>query len=191
MTISRRAVLAALLILPFTARAQKAQGLIIHASPLPLASIEIEDGQGQRFGLPRLLTRPALVNFWASWCLPCVAEMPSLDRLKQRRDKDLTVAAISLDRMGKSAVEAAYRRLGIQSLDILVDRDRAAGEKLAIPVLPTTLLIGADGRERARFIGAADWDGPDATRLLDALATGSPMDQSMALPVQRATGPNP
>lgn len=189
-SLSRRALLAGLLALPVTARAQKAQGLIVHPSPLPLPHLELEDGDGRRFGLATLATRPALVNFWASWCLPCVAELPALERLKQSRT-DLAVLAVSLDRMGKGAVETAYRRIGVTGLGILVDRERAAGEKLAVPVLPTTLLLGADGRERARFVGAAEWDGPDARRLLDALAAEAPMDLSMAPPVRKATGPNP
>ncbi len=159
------------------------RGLVIHDQPRTVASIDIRDGESRPAGLETFKGRPVLLNLWASWCMPCVAELPALDRLKPGLEsKGVALVALSLDRSGKVAVANTYARLGIKSLGIHTDENRVAAEKLDAPALPVTLLLDRQGREVARFIGAAEWDGPPAARLLDALAAGSPLSPDMAPP---------
>ena len=168
------------------------QGLIIHDQPRPVPPLDIRDGDSRAAGLDALVGRPVLLNLWASWCMPCVAELPALDRLKPRIEaQGVALVALSLDRGGKVAVVNTFARLGLTRLDIRTDEARTAAEKLDAAVLPITLLIDAQGREVARYVGAADWDAAPARDLLDALATGRRPTPDMAPPQARLKGPPP
>ena len=98
-----------------------------------------------------------VMNFWATWCAPCVREMPSLDRL-QAQAPGIRVLALSVDRGGAPVVETFYRKHGIANLDVLVDKGAKLMRKLRVRGLPTTLLIDADGNEMGRVVGPAEWD---------------------------------
>ena len=182
----RRAFLlatAALAAHPALAAPKGLRGLVIHDQPRAVASIDIRDAESKSAGLEILKGKPVLLNLWASWCMPCVAELPALDRLKPALEaKGVALVTLSLDRSGKVAVANTFARLGIKNLDIRTDENRVAAEKLDAPALPVTLLIDSQGREIARFIGAAEWDGPEAAKLLDALAAGMPLMPDMAPP---------
>jgi thiol-disulfide isomerase/thioredoxin len=108
-----------------------------------------------------------VVNFWATWCPPCVREMPSLDRLRAAlRGDGIEVLAVSEDRGGAETVRAFYRENGIVHLPVLVDPGMAMAREARIPGLPATLLIDADGNEVGRVMGAAEWDAPEALALV-------------------------
>lgn len=170
---------------PPPARAVKAeQGLFVHPAPRPVPALDIRDNEGRAAGLDTVIGRPVLMNLWASWCLPCVAELPALDRLRPMIEPEgVAVVALCLDRSGAVGAVNTFARLGIKNLAVHVDHQRKAGEVLGVPVLPTTLLIDAQGREAARFVGPAAWDGPEALALLRALKAGKPLDAGMAPPL--------
>lgn len=181
------ATLAALSISPAWA-AKAVQGLEIHPSPRAIPSIDIRDGDSNPAPLEGLRGKTVLLNLWASWCMPCVAELPALDRLKPKAEaKGVAVVALSLDRGGKITVANTFARLRITSLAIRTDEARAAAEKLGASVLPISLLLDTQGREVARYTGAAEWEGPEAARLLEALAAGRPLTPDMAPPLARLT----
>jgi thiol-disulfide isomerase/thioredoxin len=177
------ALLGAAAVVPgVAARAAKpAQGLLIHDQPRAIPALDIRDGENRPTPLATWRGKAVLLNLWASWCGPCVAELPTLDRLKPLVEPEgVAVVALSLDRSGKTAVVNTFARLGIRNLDIHTDEARRAAEELGAPYLPVTLLIDRDGREAARFVGPAEWDGPPARALLKALADGRRLDMSMA-----------
>jgi thiol-disulfide isomerase/thioredoxin len=153
------------------AAAKPATGLVVHDQPRPLPALDIRDEDGRPVPLG---TGPILLNLWASWCGPCVAELPTLDRLAGRGGP-VAVVALSLDRAGRIAVRNTYGRNGITRLEVRTDETRRAAEVLDAPFLPVTLLVDAQGREAARFLGPAAWDGPQAAALLEALAAGRPL----------------
>lgn len=164
------------------------QGLFVLPEPRPVAALDIRDNDGRAAGLDTFRGWPVLMNLWASWCLPCVAELPALDRLKPKADAEgIAVMALCLDRSGAVGAVNTFARLGIKSLSVHVDTQRKAGEVLGVPVLPTTLLIDDQGREVARFVGPAAWDGPEALALLRAIKAGSKLEPSMAPPLVKPT----
>ena len=111
--------------------------------------------------------RGVVLNLWATWCAPCVAEMPSLAVLaRQGAAAGLVVLPLSSDRGGAAVVERFYRAHGIVGLPVLLDPNGAATEALGARGLPTTLLIDRQGRERARLEGAADWAAAAALPML-------------------------
>lgn len=99
-----------------------------------------------------------VLNLWATWCGPCVAEMPALDRLARLvAGENIAVLPLSSDRAGAPAVTRFYRDHGIRSLPVLLDPDGAAARALGAQGIPTTLIVDRAGRERGRVEGAKAW----------------------------------
>ena len=112
---------------------------------------------------------PVLVNLWATWCAPCVKELPTLDRLAQAHDIDgeLGVIAVSQDSGPHPSVIAFLKKLNIKDLGAYHDPNMALSGALGPDVvLPTTILIDAKGREVWRYVGDLDWTSPEAAKLL-------------------------
>ena len=107
-----------------------------------------------------------LVNLWATWCGPCVVEMPSLDRLAARAGQELEIVAISQDLNGRQRVSAFFAAHGFRRLEPYLDPDMRLMPALRLDTLPTTILYDADGREVWRMTGMAEWGDQRTTRLL-------------------------
>jgi thiol-disulfide isomerase/thioredoxin len=115
-------------------------------------------------GVPRKLAdfrgRVVLVNLWATWCGPCVREMPSLDRLQAALGDRLTVLAISEDQGAAHVVEPFLAKLGLARLAVFLDPAAAAHDAFRVRGLPTSFLIDKEGRILGSLEGAAMWDAP-------------------------------
>ncbi len=99
-----------------------------------------------------------VVNLWATWCVPCVAEMPALSKLAARLGpQDIAVLPLSSDRGGAAAVQRFYDEHAIGALPVLLDPKGAAARAWGARGIPTTIIIDKQGREAARLEGAADW----------------------------------
>ncbi len=111
---------------------------------------------------------PVLVNLWASWCVPCVKELPTLDEVARahRDDGRLGVVAISQDSGPHASVVAFLAKHNIGDLVSYQDPAMKLSFALDAPVLPTSILYDADGHEVWRYVGDADWTGPEAAKLL-------------------------
>ena len=121
---------------------------------------------GGDFDLAAFRGKPLLVNLWASWCAPCVKELPTLDRLAAERDGELQVVAVSQDMAPHSSVEAFLKEHGIANLGAYHDAEMGLTSALDVRVMPTTVLYDAAGKEVWRFIGDLDWTGAKAGELL-------------------------
>lgn len=136
--------------------------LVPHRSPQALTDVRFEDRDGRQRSLSDFHGKLVLLNVWATWCAPCRAEMPTLDRLQSALGgKDFEVVALSIDRGGQSVVDRFFKETKLRSLAIYVDKTMDAQARLNIVGVPTTLLIGPDGRELARHAGPAVWDSPE------------------------------
>lgn len=109
--------------------------------------------------------KPVLVNLWATWCGPCVAEMPTLDDLAARTAGKLQVLVVSQD-MAKVDVMPFFTKGGFKALKPYRDPEAGLGFAFNSGMLPTTVLYDAGGKEVWRVVGAMDWDGPRANTLL-------------------------
>jgi thiol-disulfide isomerase/thioredoxin len=136
-----------------------------HPSPLP--ELRFVDENNQPRSLAEFRGRPILLNIWATWCVPCRKEMPSLARLQAKFDpSQFLVLALSVDRQGIPAVQSFFQELKLTGLGIYVDPPGDAMSRLRVPGLPTTVFVNAEGQEIGRKIGAAEWDSPEAIALL-------------------------
>ena len=114
-----------------------------------------------------------VLNLWATWCAPCIAEMPSLDALAAAvKGANAVILPLSSDRGGAAAVERWYAAHDIRNLPVLLDPTGAAARALDARGIPTTLLIDSKGRERGRLEGGADWADPKSVAMVKALAEG-------------------
>lgn len=131
----------------------------------PAPSILFENPDGEPATFAEFEGKPLLVNLWATWCGPCIVEMPSLDALAARED-DLTVLALSQDLGGPDKVKGFFAARDFAMLEPYIDPELATMAKLGIDTLPTTILYDANGREVWRMTGMADWTGDRTAGLL-------------------------
>ncbi|MEO1249005.1 MAG: TlpA disulfide reductase family protein [Pseudomonadota bacterium] len=144
------------------------EGWLLDAAPSPTPDYVIQAADGASIGPDELAGNYILMNFWATWCAPCVEEMPSLDRLQAAyQDQPLKVVAVSIDRGGLRAVEPFFDRVGIENLEVYLDPMAHTMVAFKTRGVPTTLLISPDGKLLGRFEGEAEWDGPAAKALVD------------------------
>lgn len=135
--------------------------------PTAVPELKFVDGSERSVSLSDFKGRPVLLNVWATWCLPCRQEMPSLDRLQAKFDPSkFLVLALSIDRAGLPAVKKFYAGLGLKSLGIYVDASGAALRQLGLIGIPGTLLIDPSGQEIGRKLGPGEWDSADVVALL-------------------------
>jgi peroxiredoxin len=137
--------------------------------PQPAPDVAFLDEKGRKLQLSGLKGQVVLVNFWATWCAPCVAEMAALDRLQASlKSNGLAVLALSQDRTGLAVVQPFYEKLALRALAMRFDSRGEAARAFGIRELPVTILIDRQGRELGRLSGPAAWDGDAAKALLKA-----------------------
>ena len=139
-----------------------------HGPPGPkLPAFDFKTAAGEKKTLADYAGQGVVLNFWATWCGPCIKEMPALDQLARAVDGDhIAVLPLSSDRAGAPAVEAFYKEQGIRSLPVLLDPDGAAARAVGARGIPTTVILDAEGRERQRVEGAVDWSRADVVAAL-------------------------
>lgn len=136
-------------------------------TPRPAPDGTFVDGQGRQVALSEFRGKLVLLNFWATWCGPCVRELPDLDRLQAALGgPGFQVLAVSSDRKGPEVVRPFLDKLGIRELAAYNDRKAALQRAFKVFGLPTTVLLDAEGRELGRLVGPAEWNSDEARRLI-------------------------
>ena len=127
--------------------------------PRPLPELRFVSVEGRTLSIADFQGKLVLLNIWATWCVPCRREMPTLDRLQAKLGGlDFEVVALSIDRAGVEVVKKFYDEIAIKNLKVYMDSSLMATRTLKVVGLPTTLLINRKGREIGRLIGPAEWD---------------------------------
>jgi thiol-disulfide isomerase/thioredoxin len=139
------------------------------AQPKPLPDLEIQNADDKPMKLSDFKGKVILLNFWATWCTPCVKEMPSLDRLQAAFAKDkFLIVPLSIDGPTKPKVAPFYKDQKLAHLGLYFDKGRKTMQGLDVTLLPTSILVDAKGRELGRIEGDADWDMPESIALMKA-----------------------
>lgn len=141
--------------------------LVVHAEPRDRIDETFRDFYGNPITLADYSGKVVLLNIWATWCPPCRAEMPSIDRLAGAMEgDDFAVIALSADRGEVERVAAFFKDIQVENLKVMHDRTSAVGRQAGALGLPVTLVLDRQGREIARMLGDASWDSPEAKAFL-------------------------
>ena len=118
----------------------------------------LTDEDGEVFTLDNLRGRPLLINFWASWCAPCIAEMPSLQEAAEQLHPDgIDVLLISLDRGGVKKALPVLRAHGVTTPRLGFDPKAAVSREMGVSGLPTSFLLSADHKNCVIYVGPREW----------------------------------
>ena len=132
-------------------------------TPVAMPALSFTSATGAPISLETFKGRFLLLNIWATWCAPCRAEMPTLDRLQGTLGSPhFQVVPLSIDAGGFPAVQQFYKNIGIKRLGVYLNISGSAMDILKLEGIPVTFLINPDGQRIGRLTGAADWDSPSA-----------------------------
>jgi len=149
----------------------KSFGVLRPKKRLPAPSISLKSLDGRAVKAEDLLGHVVVLNFWASWCAPCRIEMPSLERLGRKlAHKGLIVLTVAEDRgfFARKNVKKFVNKYNL-TLPIIMDPGGGVRKSFEVAYLPTTYIIGRDGRITGRITGERVWDGAAATRIFSSL----------------------
>ena len=136
-------------------------------NPAPMPETVFIDKSGRKLTLKNFRGKIVLLNFWATWCGPCVREMPSLERLHTMlQGNDFTVIALSEDRRGWDKIARFQDKIGLKVLPLFHDVSSKMMFAAKARGLPTTILVGRNGKELGRLTGSAGWDTDEAVALI-------------------------
>jgi thiol-disulfide isomerase/thioredoxin len=132
----------------------------------PLPDLAFRDAGGRTLKLRSLTGKPLLVNLWATWCAPCVAELPTLNALAAREAGNLRVLTVSEDLNGAGPVAEFLKGKGLDRLEGWLDPENEATVRYGVATLPVTIHYDAQGRELWRIAGGHDWGSAETAALL-------------------------
>ena len=138
----------------------------------PIPAVELTDPEGATLALASLAGKPVLVNLWATWCIPCVTEMPLLDELASELGGGVTVLTVSEDMQGAEKVVPFFAEKKFANLPQWMDPKNELPPAFGANSLPLTVLYDAEGKELWRVAGGFDWGGTQAREMI-AEATGT------------------
>ena len=143
------------------------QGFTLHDAPQDLPEVRFQTEDGARKTLADFHGKVILLNIWATWCPPCVKEMPTLDALQaDLGSAKFQVVTLSIDTGGVPVVRKFYDEHGITHLGLYVDQTALAFTNLRVIGLPTTMILDANGKELARLVGPSTWNSPEMETFL-------------------------
>jgi thiol-disulfide isomerase/thioredoxin len=141
--------------------------LILHESPREVSEEIFYTFNSDPLILKSFSGSLTLINFWATWCAPCLEEMPSLSNLQTiKGGKNFKVVTIATMRNSPKSVENFFKKTSIENLTKYQDPKGKLARSLKIAGLPLTILLSKDNKEVARFIGDADWSSPQALNMI-------------------------
>lgn len=149
------------------------QRLVAMDAPPPLPTRTLRDANNAETTLAAYQGEVMVLNLWATWCAPCVEEMPTLGAVQRRFGDRLRVIPVSVDSEGQRArAQEQLAELSGGSLPFLIDISRGVLFDAQAPGMPVTIIYDRNGREVARLAGGADWDSPEAVAMLEAAIAG-------------------
>jgi thiol-disulfide isomerase/thioredoxin len=148
-----------------------AKGLEPINPPVAAPDVSFVAADGSEHHLKEFSGHGMVINLWATWCAPCIEELPSLARLsKIVAPDDIAVLPLSSDRGGARTVAAYFQEHGISGLPVLLDPHSEAAHAWHVRGIPTSFVIDKRGRQVAKLEGSADWSTPAAAALIRKLA---------------------
>ena len=143
---------------------------IFHKGSKPIKNLSVLSEDEMEIDLMNLGYKFILINFWATWCAPCVEEMPSLDKLQSLfRQKNLKIFTVATGRNNQKKISDFFKRYSISNLENFKDPKGELAIRLGVFGLPASILISPDGNEVARLIGPINWVQSDVINFFENL----------------------
>jgi thiol-disulfide isomerase/thioredoxin len=143
---------------------------LMFTEPVVVPDVAVTDLSGVAHHLSDYKGKVVVVNFWATWCAPCRAEMPSLDALnKELGGEDFIVVPVATGRNEPAGITRFFAETGVESLEVLLDPKMELAHQMGVMGLPVTVILNREGEEIARLIGDADWASESALSIIKAL----------------------
>lgn len=144
--------------------------LVFHDAPIAAPQTDVGQPDGGTVSLAAYRGRVVVLNFWATWCVPCRKEMPQLAQLQREMGGgDLAVLPVSTGPSDVAKIDDFLSEIGADDLDYALDPRSALAREMGVLGLPVTVLIDRDGFEVARLTGEADWSSDSAKAILAKL----------------------
>ena len=143
--------------------------LTFHETAVVLPEIGLVTETDAPAALAAYQSQWVLLNFWATWCAPCRAEMPTLQALETAMGDDFSVVTVATGRNSVEGIDKFFAEAAITSLPKLRDPKSELARNMGVLGLPLTVILNPSGEEVARLIGDADWNSADAKAMFAAL----------------------
>ena len=155
-------------LLLFIAGTCNARSLEVYSSVNPPPPLTVRDLSGQSHTLEQYIGKVVLINFWGTWCPPCVEELPALQRLERKyKDSDFIILAVSVNQP-RSSVQRFLNGMQLD-LTVLMDSSAKVAESWAVDYYPTSFVIDRKGLARFYIVGAVDWEQAEVIEPLERL----------------------
>lgn len=140
----------------------------IDETPQAVPQIAFMNVDGNDLTLSAFKGKVILLNFWATWCPPCLEEMPALNDLnKKYKDQDFKVVTLSFDRVTPDRIVRFFQKNNLDSLEIYIDKQEQLAQALNTFALPSSFIIDKDGYILGKMEGPADWNSEEVHKLID------------------------
>lgn len=150
---------------------------------IDFAAVAPLDATGKAADMAAYRGKTLLVNLWATWCAPCIKELPALGKLQESLGgQDFAVVTIALDEPDAAKVAPFLAQHGAANLPALIDTNRTIDKVMPVSALPTSLLVGKDGKVRGMLTGDAEWDCGTALAAVKAFVASGTVSQDKLAP---------
>ena len=144
--------------LSFSIEPPDIKNIVINKDPKSYENITYKDINNKSVNLKTYENKLIILNFWATWCAPCLEEMPSLDLLQSKKINNLIIFPINIGQENLLKSKIFFKKLKIKNLNIYSDPEVNLPKKFLIRGIPTTILINKEGKEFARIVGSIDFN---------------------------------
>jgi thiol-disulfide isomerase/thioredoxin len=141
------------------------KNIVIYEKPKVIKELKFKDLNLQEIDLTNKKGNIMILNFWATWCMPCRREMPSLEKLTHKHP-EIKVYAINMEKPNKLKAQDFFKFIGVLSLDIYFDPELKLVKQFKMRGLPTSILIDKNGKEFGRVVGEIDFVSDDFLKLM-------------------------
>ena len=132
------------------------KNVIIHEKPLIISKLKFKDSNLQDVDLINKRGKIMIINFWATWCVPCRKEMPSLEKLSVELP-EIDIFAVNMEKPNNMKVDKFFKDIGVKDLKTYYDPELRLAKGFKLRGLPTSILINKEGKEFGKVIGEIDF----------------------------------
>ena len=131
--------------------------LLLHKEPKKLEQLELFDMDGKKYVFSSKTNKTLIINFWATWCPPCIKEIPELIELKKKLNNEIEILFVSVDQNATKIVPKFLKKNNLSDIKVFNDQTLDISKGLDVTVMPTSIVIDKNFEEISRVIGYIDW----------------------------------